>query len=180
MSPGKIVGFFGWRRMMETVGVGQAAHTVRNCEMKLGMVTDIWILLLLACAHADPGYDHLNRDVELDNTEGIIDVESTEPLVSNAAGKKQLRLGKPLAGYADYDYYMSGRRPHESSSASAGADNEQSGSSAIRVASGEPGLRRSVDEMNVKSLPWYGPYTGKSIAMYPSRSYDPYIRRYDR
>lgn len=165
---------------METVCVGQAAHSVRNCEMKLGIVTVIGILLL-ACAHADPGYDHSNRDVELDNTEGIIDVESTEPLVSNAAGKqKQWQLGKPLAGYADYDYYMSGRRSHEGSSASAGADNEQSGSSAIRVASGEPGLRRSIDEMNVKSLPWYGPYAGKSIAMYPSRSYDPYIRRYDR
>lgn len=168
---------------MESVCVGQAAHSVRNCEMKLGMVTVIWILLL-ACAHADPGYDHLNRDVELDNTDGIIDVESTEPLLSpHDAGKKQLRLGKPMAGYADYDYYMSGRRSHEGSSAGAGAgaDNEQSGSSAIRVAaSGEPGLRRSIDEMNVKSLPWYGPYAGKSIAMYPSRSYDPYIRRYDR
>lgn len=144
--------------------------------MKVGNL----VLLCLAhmwiwCVQADPGYDHLNRNAELDNSEGIIDVESTEPLAPGTAAGKELRLGKPSAGYADYDYYMTSRRSHESSP----GDNELSGSSALRVASGEP-LRRPIDEMNVKSLPWYGPYAGKSIAMYPSRSYDPYIRRYDR
>ncbi|KAH8270999.1 hypothetical protein KR044_011684 [Drosophila immigrans] len=86
-------------------------------------------------------------------------------------------MGKPSAGYADYDYYMNSRRPIETAS----SDNDLSGSSAIRVASGlESSVRRPVEEMSVKSLPWYGQYTGKSLAMYPSRSYDPYIRRYDR
>lgn len=145
-------------------------------EMKLGNFALLCLVHIWICsAHADPGYDHLNRNAELENPEGIIDVESTEPLASATAGSKQLRLGKPSASYADYDYYMTSRRSHETSA----ADNELSGSSAIRVASGEP-LRRPIDEMNVKSLPWYGPYAGKSIAMYPSRSYDPYIRRYDR
>jgi len=131
-------------------------------------------ILILLCVYADPGYDHLNRNMEMENVEGIIDVESTEPVDSNQ-GKAISRIGKPSAGYADYDYYNV-RRPIESLS----ADNDLSGSSsAIRVASGESS-RRPVDHMNMKSLPWYGQYSGKSLAMYPSRSYDPYIRRYDR
>ncbi|KAH8397929.1 hypothetical protein KR222_006595 [Zaprionus bogoriensis] len=134
---------------------------------------------LCAAVCAEPGsYEHPNRHdaSELEHVEGIIDVESTEPLEGTGPGKP-LRLGKPSAGYADYDYYMHARRAPESLP----GDNELSGSSPIRVTSnGNEPLRRPVDEMNVKPLPWYGPYTGKSIAMYPSRSYDPYIRRYDR
>lgn len=129
-------------------------------------------ILIILCVYADPGYDHLNRNVE-SNVEGIIDVESAEP-VDSTQGKTISRMGKPSAGYADYDYYNI-RRPIETSS----GDNDLSGSSAIRVSSGES-IRRPADEMSVKSLPWYGQYSAKSLAMYPSRSYDPYIRRYDR
>ncbi|EDW57422.1 uncharacterized protein [Drosophila virilis] len=135
-------------------------------------------MLVIACANAEPGYDPANRNGELENVDGIIDVEATDSLEHGAAGK-QLRVGKPLARYSDYDYYTPGRRLNDNSP----GDNDLSASSAIRVPGGEQNLahfRRPVDEMAAKPLPWYGQYSGKSLAMYPSRSYDPYIRRYDR
>ncbi|KAH8387318.1 hypothetical protein KR093_006299 [Drosophila rubida] len=146
-------------------------HFTLICSMQL-------LPLIILCAYADPGYDHLNLNLNLNRApeleDGIIDVDSAEPVDVTQPVKPMSRMGKPSAGYADYDYYMNARRPIDN-------DNELSGSSAIRVSSGlESSPRRTGDELNVKSLPWYGQYTGKSLAMYPSRSYDPYIRRYDR
>ncbi|XP_034116553.1 uncharacterized protein LOC117576101 [Drosophila albomicans] len=153
-------------------------------QRQFTLICSMHILMIMMCAYADPGYDHLNhnlnRNPELEDS-SIIDVDATEPLDSTQPAKPMMsRMGKPSASYADYDYYMNTRRPGMEASSS---DNDLSGSSAIRVTSGletSSHRRPPVDEMNVKSLPWYGQYTGKSLAMYPSRSYDPYIRRYDR
>ncbi|EDV99880.1 uncharacterized protein LOC6565451 [Drosophila grimshawi] len=127
---------------------------------------------------AEPGYDHTQRNVELESADSIMDVEATD-LLDHGSAARQLKMGKPLAGYADYDYYTNGRRPNDNTPRNIN-DLSTSSSTSSLAASREPSLAQFVLRRPVESSPWYGQYPGKSIAMYPSRSYDPYIRRYDR
>lgn len=140
----------------------------------------LFILCSLQIAvNAEPGYEHTNRNVELEHADSMIDVEAAESVEHGATGKQLIAAGKSSARYADYDYYTTGRRTSDN----APGDNDLSGSAAIRTPGRDHNLgyiRKSGDDRMANPLPWYGQYTGKSLAMYPSRSYDPYIRRYDR
>ncbi|ALC49961.1 CG12507 [Drosophila busckii] len=127
------------------------------------------LLILASTVQADGSFD-----LNLKQVDDIIDVDSADALEPALGQHKQPHA----AGYADYDYYMNARRLQE---ANAG-DNELSASSPMRVPNREssPHRYRRPDELPAKSSSWYGPYANKPLAMYPSRSYDPYIRRYDR
>ncbi|XP_017869477.1 PREDICTED: uncharacterized protein LOC108618081 [Drosophila arizonae] len=147
-------------------------------EMELKGLFILCSLQMLAVS-AEPGYEHSNRNAELESPDSILDVEAAESVEHGATGKQLRVAGKSSARYADYDYYTTGRRTMDT----VPGENDLSGAAAIRTPGRDQSLgyvRKPEDERMANPLPWYGQYTGKSIAMYPSRSYDPYIRRYDR
>ncbi|XP_030379746.1 uncharacterized protein LOC115627991 [Scaptodrosophila lebanonensis] len=120
-------------------------------------------------------FDGSNRNVDLDQLDSNVD-----PSMSlEAAKSNQLVKNAPI--YADYDYYWNARRmPWQDSY---GAFNELSSQSAST--SNLESSNKLLDALPYKSFAWYGRFFGKPIStnsglMYPSRSYDPYIRRYDR
>ncbi|KAH8303706.1 hypothetical protein KR018_001488, partial [Drosophila ironensis] len=99
-------------------------------------------------------------------------VDTTGPL--DPGQPKQLSIqSKPSAGYMEYDSYLGPRRIGDSY----GPKNDV----APKI-HGELNLA-SLNQPVYKSLPWYGEYAGNpstNVPLYRSRSYDPYIRRYDR
>ncbi|KAH8238321.1 hypothetical protein KR032_003649 [Drosophila birchii] len=135
----------------------------------------VMIMLLLApCASADPSFEDMERSPNL----GAEDVSSAGSQLE-ASKPQLLKFQKPLGGYSDYEYYLGPRRTIDTYN----PDNELGGAgatSALKI-HGEgnlASLNRPVNGNAHKPMSWYGVYPDKP--MYPSRSYDPYIRRYDR
>ncbi|XP_022209119.2 uncharacterized protein LOC111065317 [Drosophila obscura] len=141
-------------------------------------------ILLCCCIQLSVGADSFevpNRSTDLD-----LDLEAEDSMVDAARSldpgqPKQLKVLQHSAGYTDYEYYQ---RPRPGVNDHYGSDNDLS-ASMKRLH--EETNQRPVSAVAVphKPLPWYGEYSaGKAsvsnVPMYPSRSYDPYIRRYDR
>lgn len=140
-------------------------------------------LLLANCIVANPSFEDPDRSLDMEAKDSsVVDTMGMGMGVLDPTQPKQMNYQKPPLGYKDYDYYLGSRRMADPY----GADNDLSASSAIKI-HGEgnlASLNRPVSGVAHKPLPWYGDYSGKLLAsappMYPSRSYDPYIRRYDR
>eukprot|EP00099_Drosophila_melanogaster_P017186 NP_573108.2 uncharacterized protein Dmel_CG12507 [Drosophila melanogaster] len=140
-------------------------------------------LLLANCIAANPSFEDPDRSLDMEAKDSsVVDTMGMGMGVLDPTQPKQMNYQKPPLGYKDYDYYLGSRRMADPY----GADNDLSASSAIKI-HGEgnlASLNRPVSGVAHKPLPWYGDYSGKLLAsappMYPSRSYDPYIRRYDR
>ncbi|BFG00118.1 uncharacterized protein DMAD_00190 [Drosophila madeirensis] len=122
-----------------------------------------------------------DRDLDLDLEAEDSMVDATRSL--DPVQPKQLKILQHSAGYTDYEYYQR-PRPMSGVNDNYGSDNDVS-ASMKRLH--EPTNSRLASAVAVphKPLPWYGEYSsGKpsvsNVPMYPSRSYDPYIRRYDR
>ncbi|XP_017063782.1 uncharacterized protein LOC108102983 [Drosophila eugracilis] len=147
-------------------------------------VMHIWMrclmpLLLVHCISANPSFEDLGRSLDMEAKDTVVDttgiLEQTQP--------KQMNFQKAPIGYKDYEYFL-GSGPRRIGDLY-GADNDLSATSALKIHGEEnlASLNRPVSGIAQKPLPWYGDYSNKMLAnppMYPSRSYDPYIRRYDR
>uniref|UniRef100_A0A6P4E9I7 Uncharacterized protein LOC108040300 isoform X2 n=1 Tax=Drosophila rhopaloa TaxID=1041015 RepID=A0A6P4E9I7_DRORH len=133
-------------------------------------------LLLAACVSANPGFEDLRRTPDLEAKDSEVDTAG----VLDPSQHKLMAFQKPPIGYKDYEYFLGPRRTGDLY-----ADNDLGATSALKI-HGEgnlAALNRPVTGVAHKPLPWYGDYSSKLLAsapMYPSRSYDPYIRRYDR
>ncbi|XP_020808847.1 uncharacterized protein LOC110184597 [Drosophila serrata] len=131
------------------------------------------LLLLVAFASADPSFEDMDRSPNL----GAEDV-ATAGSQLDPSKPQLLKFQKALGGYSDYEYYLGPRR---STGDSYGPDNELGAATSALKIHGEgnlASLNRPVNGNAHKPVSWYGVYSDKP--MYPSRSYDPYIRRYDR
>ncbi|XP_017141336.1 uncharacterized protein LOC108155149 [Drosophila miranda] len=150
-------------------------------------------ILLCCCIHfavcAD-SFEMPNRNTDLDLD---LDLEAEDSMVDTARSlepgqPKQIKILQHSAGYTDYEYYQRPRpgvvNDHYGNGNGNGNDNDLSASSAMKRLHEETNRRPVSGAVPHKPLPWYGEYSGKpsaaSVPMYPSRSYDPYIRRYDR
>ncbi|XP_016951679.1 uncharacterized protein LOC108025651 [Drosophila biarmipes] len=137
-------------------------------------------LMLSTCTTASPSFEDLGRAQDLEAKDSSVVDTSAGMLDPTQA--KQMSYQRPALGYKDYEYILSPRRLGGDTYA---ADNDLSATSALKI-HGEgnlASLNRPVNGVPPKGVPWYGDYSGKlltSAPMYPSRSYDPYIRRYDR
>jgi len=137
--------------------------------------------MLATCISANPSFEDLGRGQDLEAKDSS--VMDTSAGMLDPTQPKQMSYQRPPAGYKDYEYILGPRRMGGGDSYA--ADNDLSATSALKI-HGEgnlASLNRPVNGIPPKPLPWYGDYSGKLLAnapMYPSRSYDPYIRRYDR
>jgi len=137
--------------------------------------------MLATCISANPSYEDLGRGQDLEAKDSS--VVDTSAGMLDPTQPKQMSYQRPPAGYKDYEYILGPRRMGGGDSYA--ADSDLSATSALKI-HGEgnlASLNRPVNGIPPKPLPWYGDYSGKLLAnapMYPSRSYDPYIRRYDR
>ncbi|KAH8408923.1 hypothetical protein KR009_003755 [Drosophila setifemur] len=136
-------------------------------------------LLLAASVLADPSYDNLGRSTDLED-EDTMAVDASERIL-DPDRSKQLKIQKQSApaAYSDYEYYLGGRH---SGGHPSGPYNDPSPTSSLKI-HGESNLA-ALNRPVHKPLPWFDDYGSAkplpSAPMYPSRSYDPYIRRYDR
>ncbi|XP_017120512.1 uncharacterized protein LOC108141577 [Drosophila elegans] len=138
-------------------------------------------LLLAAGVSANPGFEDLRRSPDMEAKDSEVDTTG----VLDPAQHKLMNYQKPPVGYEDYEYFLAPRRTGDRDRDPYAADNELGATSALKIhGDGNlAALNRPVSGIVPKPLPWYGDYSGKLLSnmpTYPSRSYDPYIRRYDR
>ncbi|EDW82196.2 uncharacterized protein Dwil_GK25251 [Drosophila willistoni] len=143
----------------------------------------IFILVqILIIARGEPyegldGNGNGNRNAEEQVDSGLDNYSLVDNIHLPSSGEsKQMKIMKYPSDYADYDYYLNARRGLIDMDLNAAV-----GGNGGKMSYGETtSINRPTAE--VRSLPWYGQAnkpTG-SLPLYPSRSYDPYIRRYDR
>ncbi|KAH8366652.1 hypothetical protein KR084_010420 [Drosophila pseudotakahashii] len=152
----------------------------------MGCWTPLLLLLTATCICANPSSF---EDLEARDSSVVVDTSSSAGILNDPTQPKHMSFQRPPMGYKDYrdykDYdYILGPPPRRMANNDpyTAADNDLSATSALKI-HGEGNLASLNRPVVQKPLPWYGDYSGKLLAnapMYPSRSYDPYIRRYDR
>ncbi|XP_017062268.1 uncharacterized protein LOC108102116 [Drosophila ficusphila] len=164
------------RRLVEHFNLAPRRHRLYFCTMSANKFIRMAVPLLLAnCIYGSPSFEDLRSSQDMEakesevDTSGMLDLDPTQP--------KQMNFQKPPIGYKDYEYFVGPRRMGDLYA----GDNELAATSALKIhGEGNLGsLNRPVSGIGHKPIPWYGDYSGK-LPLYPSRSYDPYIRRYDR